>query len=258
MVVREDFINQHPDVIKAFIEGWLDGTAEAKRNSDLVVKLFMENESLYKDLGPDLTRRELDNVKWADLGENNLMFGLDGGSALFSSIFRQAGQAWVRRGYIRQTVDPSQAKEDRFLRKIYRDHPVARVAKEHPVMPIPRSQCDAAVMTESINVQFAAGSADLDPNARKILDGVSVPQTFSNVHFCVEGNTDNAGSPTDNIFLSERRAKAVVDYFVKHYDRDIRRFTAFGNGPYRPIASNATEKGRAQNRRTDIKIVTDR
>lgn len=119
MVAREDFIQQHPDVIKAFVQGWLEGTAEATRNPDLVVKLLMANEPLYKDLGPEDTRKGLATVKWADLSDNTQMFGLDGSEPLFDRLFTQASQAWVKRGYIKAAVPPAQAKDDRFLKQLY-------------------------------------------------------------------------------------------------------------------------------------------
>jgi len=50
MVAREDFIKDHPDVIRAFVAGWLAGTAEANQNPDKVVQLLMENEPLYGDM----------------------------------------------------------------------------------------------------------------------------------------------------------------------------------------------------------------
>ncbi len=119
MVAREDFITTHPDVIKAFVQGWLDGTAEAKGKPDLAVKLLMENEPLYKDLGKEETRKGLATVKWADLADNAKMFGLDGSKPLFDQIFIQAGRAWMKRGYIKQALPPSQAKDERFLKQIY-------------------------------------------------------------------------------------------------------------------------------------------
>lgn len=120
MVAQENFIGKHPDVIKAFVQGWLDGTTEANRKPHLAVKLLMDNEPLYKELGAKTTREGLATVKWADLADNTKMFGLDGSAPLFDRIFGQAGRAWVKRGYIKQVLPPSQAKDDRFLKQIYR------------------------------------------------------------------------------------------------------------------------------------------
>jgi ABC-type nitrate/sulfonate/bicarbonate transport system substrate-binding protein len=119
MVARDDFINQHPEVIQALVQGWLDGTGEANRQPDLVVKLLMDNEPIYNNLGAQKTREGLASIKWADLPDNVQMFGLDGSEPLFDRIFRQAGKAWVKRGYISQEVSPDQAKDTRFLKKIY-------------------------------------------------------------------------------------------------------------------------------------------
>jgi hypothetical protein len=118
MVAREEFINQHPDVIEAFIRGWLDGTEEANRNNDLVVTLLRQNESLYESLGPTVTKEGLNTVKWADLSDNVKMFGLDGSRPIFDRIFTEAGTAWKKRNYIEEARAPNVAKEDRFLRKI--------------------------------------------------------------------------------------------------------------------------------------------
>ena len=62
---------------------------------------------------------QLSSVKWADLPDNTKMFGLDGSEPLFDRIFKQAGAAWVNRGYITNQVSPAEAKDDSFLKEIY-------------------------------------------------------------------------------------------------------------------------------------------
>lgn len=266
MVAREDFISQHPDVIKAFVAGWLEGTVDANRNPDLVVKLLMENEPLYKDLGPDMTRKGLPTVKWADMLENNQMFGLDGKPPLFDQLFEEAGNSWARRGYISSTTKASDAKDTRFLAELF-----SRETPPPEPTPIPRvwrpathDECEKARSTDLIHVEFAGGSAVLDDNAKTILDKyATTPRSYPDSYFCVEGNTDNTIPPgmtpeqgrRYNVQLSEKRAESVVDYLALHYNRDSRWFTHFGNGPDHPVASNAGADGRRQNRRTDIAIV---
>jgi OOP family OmpA-OmpF porin len=70
----------------------------------------------------------------------------------------------------------------------------------------------------------------------------------------VEGNTDNVGDPRWNQDLSERRARALVDYLVS---RGIEpgRISGKGNGSSKPVASNSTPEGRARNRRTDVLFI---
>ena len=70
----------------------------------------------------------------------------------------------------------------------------------------------------------------------------------------IEGHTDNIGNETDNQILSENRAKTVFDYLVKR-GISIERMDYKGFGESRPIESNATEDGRARNRRTEFVII---
>lgn len=69
------------------------------------------------------------------------------------------------------------------------------------------------------------------------------------------GHTDGHGSVDYNQRLSENRAKAVVDYLVEH-GIDIRRLSFKGYGKNRPIDTNATEEGRAHNRRVEFVVLS--
>ena len=260
MVAREDFIKAHPDVIRAFVQGWMEGTQEANRKPDQVVKLLMDNEPLYKELGEQATRAGLPTVKWADLVDNTLMFGLDGSEPQFDSIFKEASTAWVKRGYISQQVQPAQAKDDSFLKAIYTGMPAdARPKASQGIIsvppPTPGQMAGKAVVTKPVNIFFAPGSADLDENAKQVLEEQvkTLPQTL-NAYIRVEGNTDNTGNSQANISLSEARARAVIDYLAAR-GVERTRFIAKGNGPNKPVATNGTNDGRAKNRRTDIEVV---
>ena len=69
----------------------------------------------------------------------------------------------------------------------------------------------------------------------------------------VYGHTDNTGSTPHNQDLSQRRAVAVAT-ILANQGIDQRRFYIEGKGETDPIASNATEAGRSQNRRVEIQI----
>ena len=75
----------------------------------------------------------------------------------------------------------------------------------------------------------------------------------SNISLTVEGHTDSVGSKEYNQGLSERRAKAVADYIVsKGVSQE--QVSTIGYGFSKPVASNKTAEGRAQNRRTELKF----
>jgi outer membrane protein OmpA-like peptidoglycan-associated protein len=69
----------------------------------------------------------------------------------------------------------------------------------------------------------------------------------------IGGHTDNVGSANYNLTLSENRAKSVAQYLTEN-GIDASRITWKGYGLTKPIGDNSTEDGRAENRRTEIKI----
>jgi len=76
------------------------------------------------------------------------------------------------------------------------------------------------------------------------------PQTTTTV----EGHTDSVGSDAYNQKLSERRANAVRDVLVNQYGVDGSRVNTAGYGETRPVADNATDSGRAINRRVEAEV----
>ncbi|TLX53043.1 OmpA family protein [Stutzerimonas nosocomialis] len=76
------------------------------------------------------------------------------------------------------------------------------------------------------------------------------PQTST----VVEGHTDSVGTDAYNQRLSERRANAVRDVLVNQYGVEANRVNSVGYGESRPVADNATEEGRAINRRVEAEV----
>ncbi len=71
----------------------------------------------------------------------------------------------------------------------------------------------------------------------------------------LSGHTDNVGSDDSNQKLSENRAKAVVDYLIQK-GIPAGRMIYKGYGEAQPIATNDTEEGRQENRRTEFKVLS--
>jgi outer membrane protein OmpA-like peptidoglycan-associated protein len=105
-------------------------------------------------------------------------------------------------------------------------------------------------------VHFATAKFRVLPDSFPLLDQVvQVLNDFPKMRVSIEGHTDSVGKETFNMRLSQRRAEAVRDYVLsKGIPSD--RLEAIGFGPTKPIASNKNERGRAQNRRTEFRIVS--
>ncbi|OLP52683.1 cell envelope biogenesis protein OmpA [Rhizobium rhizosphaerae] len=113
---------------------------------------------------------------------------------------------------------------------------------------------DRIVLNMPSNVTFATDQDQVNPGFYATLNSVAIVlNKFNKTLIDVDGHTDSVGNPAYNQGLSERRAASVANYLASQ-GVDQRRMSAIGYGQERPIASNATEAGRAQNRRVEISI----
>lgn len=105
-------------------------------------------------------------------------------------------------------------------------------------------------------VNFRLDSAELLPTALSILDqAASVLNNYPTMTVEVAGHTDSTGEASYNLDLSKRRANSVRQYLIGR-GIDGSRMQKRGYGETSPIASNATRAGRAQNRRTEFRILS--
>ncbi len=79
---------------------------------------------------------------------------------------------------------------------------------------------------------------------------VEIAKRCPRVQVEIGAHTDSDGAPAYNQDLSERRAKAVLDYMKLHVD--TAKYTAAGYGETKPIASNETDEGKQKNRRVEF------
>lgn len=102
---------------------------------------------------------------------------------------------------------------------------------------------------------FETGKADLEEDSYKVLDElVAYLNRKDDERIELQGHTDNVGSAKSNLILSDARANTVRTYLLSK-GIDPNRVTAKGYGLTVPVSSNKTEEGRAQNRRTEVKIL---
>lgn len=107
------------------------------------------------------------------------------------------------------------------------------------------------------NIFFDTNSDALQPTSLAELDQVvQLLQQNPGLTIEISGHTDTIGKPADNQLLSEKRARSVVQYLVQQ-GIQTERLRAKGYGATKPVADNTTEAGRAQNRRTELQVVTN-
>ncbi|MBY8963834.1 OmpA family protein [Flavobacterium sp. D11R37] len=106
-------------------------------------------------------------------------------------------------------------------------------------------------------ILFNSGKASFKDETLPVLENMKdILKEYPQARFSIEGHTDSDGSNALNQTLSENRAAAVVTYLVEHgIARD--RLMSVGFGETKPIASNKTAAGKAQNRRVEVKLIKE-
>jgi outer membrane protein OmpA-like peptidoglycan-associated protein len=104
---------------------------------------------------------------------------------------------------------------------------------------------------------FSFNGTELCQRAKVWLDDVMkrIGENPSSVYFEIEGHTDNVGSAAVNMRIGLERAEAVRRYLNEEFQVPLHRISLISYGATRPIASNATREGRAQNRRIVLRVI---
>ena len=123
--------------------------------------------------------------------------------------------------------------------------PVAQAAPAPP--PVKKK-----IVLRGVNFDF--DKSNIRADARPVLDeAIATLKQEGEISIIAEGHTDGRGTDEYNQGLSMRRANAVRDYLVAG-GVSASRISVAGYGKSRPVASNATDDGRAQNRRVELRI----
>ncbi len=103
-------------------------------------------------------------------------------------------------------------------------------------------------------LDFETGSATLKPTSAEQLKNIAeIMKAYPKVALKIGGYTDNVGNADANLKLSRMRAENTMQELVK-LGVDAKRLEAQGYGEKHPVADNATEEGRAKNRRIDLRV----
>jgi OmpA-OmpF porin, OOP family len=111
------------------------------------------------------------------------------------------------------------------------------------------------ILLAAKNIQFETGSSELTSASKKSMEDLTlILRTNPSIKLRIAGHTDAQGDDDKNMILSQQRADATKAYLVaKGFSSD--RFTSVGFGETKPVSSNDSSTGRAQNRRVEFIIL---
>lgn len=138
------------------------------------------------------------------------------------------------------------------------DRQAERIEEEVPGAQVTRvGEGINVTFDESSGVYFETGKATLNSQSQTTLNKLAdIFKEFPNSTILIEGHTDNVGSESYNLTLSQNRAQSVSSYLTKQ-GLSSGRFTTKWYGEAQPRYTNDTEEGRSKNRRVELGIVAD-
>ena len=108
------------------------------------------------------------------------------------------------------------------------------------------------------SVKFGFNKDNLTSKAQETLDQLAAQISSTKGYIiALEGGTDSVGSADYNYDLSQRRANAVIQYLATKYSVPAHKIYVIGLGKDKPVESNKTSNGRADNRRVDVRLMTN-
>lgn len=140
-----------------------------------------------------------------------------------------------------------------YAQKNGRRHDIYSITLPEDKRPEPITVLAANEAVAINNLLFETGSDVIMPSSLPELKRIAMFIATYGYKVRLVGHTDNVGQPEANKTLSQARAEAVKRQLVK-YGCAAESIKAFGYGDLKPVASNETEEGRAQNRRVEITL----
>lgn len=205
----------------------------------------------------DGTPVSIGGTQMANLADNKKYFGIKGGNnyyesvyTYFSDVIRDLNPAGFMDN-VKELTSYEDAVDLRYLKQVNIDAGTAT--------KIDYSENKGeAFASRSWKIEFETGSAQITPagevELEKLFDAVNIAE---NARVDIIGHTDDVGDATQNLTLSEKRAKAVKTWLLNRSANSFpaERFSIEGKGEMEPVAQNTTPAGRQQNRRVQITLL---
>lgn len=264
------------------VAGWMDGAkavrADRANAAQALVATLPYYEMLAKDQGMPFLAGLFDNAIITTLEDNARIFGMVGGSNHYERVYRRFDGIYRGIGALANpkspVIPPQESVDYSFIRGLLDKNKAAEAAAKEAERAQAASftvqaqqvatAAETSIVTKPVSVNFDVGSSALTRRAQQVIDQQMVPFIENNgaAYFEVSGNTDSTGSLAANMALSNARAQAVVSYLTKEWEFPAARFKVVGNGPNKPICSEANPAGeglsleecRAANRTTRVAV----
>jgi len=157
---------------------------------------------------------------------------------------------------VRQKTDRAQQQADRAASSAEQAN--TRVTGVEQTVSDLRTNLDKYTVQKTVTIQFKAGKSDLLPESMASLDELASQIKDRNGFLLeIQGYASAEGKADLNERLSQARSEAVRRYLGDHHNIPLFRMSILGFGVSRPVADNETKEGRMQNRRVEVRLLTN-
>jgi len=250
LVVSDRFSSRSPQTLLKFAEGWLEGVEFIRQQPSRAHTLIGTIKDF--NIPADLAKTMLEGVRLADYADNKAFFGT-GADSDYANIFTMAQEMYREDRMIKRVSGSEPSVDRRYVAAMSGKFSAA--STEPPIEYKEPPKGATPIATQRRSIYFDPNSSKMGLDSRAVVDEIgSFMRAYENTVVDIEGNTDSTGSRQHNIELSKERAETVKRYLVEKYGFPAIRMRPVGNGPDKPVETNATTEGREKNRRTDIKV----
>jgi OOP family OmpA-OmpF porin len=201
---------------------------------------------------------ELGGSKAFNFSDNLTLFGLDnGGTNIYAAVYKTFGDV-QRKLYPKELpnyVPLANMLDLTLLRKLQAQYKGKNVAPAETQQFAADDEIRRSVSKRAWNIEFNTGQSTFTPAAQRELSQLFDDLVVAGrLKVAVHGYTDNTGNPTANQQLSQTRAEAVAHWLETKSASAFPqgRVQVYAHGAAEPVATNATEAGKAQNRRVEV------
>jgi outer membrane protein OmpA-like peptidoglycan-associated protein/ABC-type taurine transport system substrate-binding protein len=251
LVVSDRFAAQNPQTVINFAQGWLEGVEFIKSQPTRAYTLIGTIKDF--NIPTDLAKTMLGGVRLSDYADNVAFFGTAGAQSDYANIFKMAQDMYREERLIKHIADPETSVDRRYIEAL--SGKFSSTSTEAPIEYKAPAKGAVPIATQHRSIYFDTNSANMSLDSRAVVDEIAeFMRAYENTVVDIEGNTDSTGSREHNMELSRERAEAVKHYLMEKHGYPASRMRTAGNGPDKPMDTNATPEGREKNRRTDIKV----
>ena len=251
LVASDRFAADNPQTLIKFIQGWLEGVQFIQSQPSRAHTLIGTIKDF--NIPADLAKTMLEGVKLSDYADNQSFFGAQGSDSDYANIFKMSQEMYRELRLIKHVSDTESSVDRRYIAAL--QGKFSSTPSEAPITYKEPPKGAVPIATQRRSIYFEPNSAKMGLDSRAVVDEIGdFMRAYENTVVDIDGNTDSTGTRDVNMPLSKQRAETVKSYLIEKYHFPGERMRTVGNGPDKPVETNATPEGREKNRRTDIKV----